>query len=68
MACAKAHLDKNWLFMADFISGKHKNSVSVVGFACNVNKGFQLYGGSQIPNLNSIERQAFVFEINLFNF
>jgi hypothetical protein len=65
----EVHLSKRWLFMADYISGNNKNGVSVVGFTYNVTKQFQLCGGWQIPNArNAAELQAFVFEINLFNF
>lgn len=68
MAGTEIHLSHKWLFMADFISGNHKNSVSVAGFTYNVNKHFQLCAGFQIPNINSSERKALVLEINLFNF
>ncbi len=64
----EVHLSKKWLFMADHISGNNKNSVSVFGFTYNVNSKFQICGGWQLPNRGSIETQAFVFEINLFNF
>jgi hypothetical protein len=62
------HINKKWLFMADHISGTHKNGVSVTGLTYNVSKGFQLCGGWLIPNPGSKEQQAFVLEINLFNF
>lgn len=65
----EVHLSKRWLFMADYISGNNKSGVSVFGFTYNVTKQFQLCGGWQLPNNNNnAELQAFVFEINLFNF
>lgn len=68
IAGAEVHLNEKWLFMADFISGNHKNSVSVVGVTYNVKNGFQLCAGYQIPNENTFESPALVVEINLFNF
>lgn len=62
------YLNKKWILMGDFISGNHKNSVSVLGFTYNVNKHFQLCAGYQMPNPNSKEMNALVLEINLFNF
>ncbi|XVJ66118.1 MAG: hypothetical protein HEQ40_08140 [Lacibacter sp.] len=59
---------EKWIIMADHISGRHKNSVTVAGLTFNVNERFQLCGGWLIPNPDSNETQAFVFEINLFNF
>ncbi|MCU0433445.1 MAG: hypothetical protein MUC87_08335 [Bacteroidia bacterium] len=67
-AGAEVHLTKKLWFMADHISGSHKNSVTVAGLVYNVTPRFQLCGGWQLPNPRSAERQAFVLEINLFNF
>jgi hypothetical protein len=68
MLGTEIHLNNKWLLMADFISGRHKNAVSVVGVTYNVNPKFQLCLGGQIPNINSKETSALVLEINLFNF
>ncbi|MCA6364017.1 MAG: hypothetical protein IM638_13335 [Bacteroidetes bacterium] len=67
-AGAEVHLTPKFWFMADHISGSHKNSVTVAGLVYNVTSRFQICGGWQLPNPRSAERQAFVLEINLFNF
>lgn len=68
IAGTEIHLNNKWSFMADWISGNHKNSVLVPGVIYNVTNNFQLCLGWQIPNPESTETQALVFEINLFNF
>lgn len=68
LAGTEIHLSKRWLLMADHISGRHKNSVTVAGFTYNVKPGFQLCLGWQFPNSRSPEKPALVLEVNLFNF
>jgi hypothetical protein len=69
LAGTEVHINKKWLFMADFVSGNNKNGVSVFGFTYNVNPRFQLCAGWQLPNLNNrAETPALVLELNLFNF
>lgn len=68
MAGIEWHVHKRWLLLFDHISGNNKNSVSVIGATYNVTEQFQLIGGWQIPNPNSPEVNAFVVEVNIFNF
>lgn len=58
-------LNKKFYLMGDWISGRNDAGVSVLGGMYNISKRIQLCGGWQIPNLNSVKPQGFVFEINI---
>jgi len=59
---------KRFFLMGDFVSGRTKGSVSVLGGFYNVTPHFQLCLGGLIPNPESKERLGIVLEVNLFNF
>jgi hypothetical protein len=59
---------RRFFLMGDFVSGRTKGSVSVVGGYFNVTPHFQVCLGGLIPNPGSDEEEGLVIEINLFNF
>ncbi len=59
---------KRFFLMGDFVSGRTKGSVSVLGGYYNVTPHFQVCLGGLLPNPGSKERPGAVLEINLFNF
>lgn len=65
-------LGGEWMFsdgiylMGDWVSGRTKNSVSVLGGMVDLGPGIQLCAGYLIPNPKSSEGFGLVLELNLF--
>jgi hypothetical protein len=64
----EAHISKKIWLMGDFISGNSAIGVSVLGINYNVSKRIQLCLGKLLPNPNSGNPGAVVFEINVLGF
>ncbi len=61
-------LSERWQLMGDLTSGTHKKSGSTLGIVYNLSNRVQLCGAGLLGFPNSINKNGFVFELNVFTY